>query len=185
MSDGPSHPHADDASHPNGVPLPGDELVRDARKQITREITIRAPPEAVWPHLVSLASSADAATRSVLRSEAPRLLVLGALYDYGAARYLPFDSPRPARYWHAAWSFVLSPIEAQRTRLHARSRVACGGDALRWCSVWLPPFTSLIEPEQLRSIARAAEGELPSWYSSLREAAGSALRALGANRRAG
>jgi hypothetical protein len=169
----------------NSLPLPGDELVPDARKQLTRDITIRAAPEVVWPHLLHLATPSVDQPRQVLRAEAASLLVLGALYDHGAGIYLPFDDPPPARYWRATWSFVLSPIEARRTRLHARTRVACGGDALRWCSVWLPPFTDPLEAEQLRSVARAAEGQIPTWYASLRQAAGSALRALGASRRAG
>jgi hypothetical protein len=173
------------SAHPNSIPLPGDELVPDARKQLTREITIRAAPEVVWPHLLHLALPTADHPRTILRSERPSLLVVGALYDYGAGRYLTFDDPRPARYWKATWSFFLSPAEAQRTRLCARTRVACGGDALRWCSVWLPPFTDLMESEQLHSVARAAEGQLPTWYASLRQAAGSALRALGASRRAG
>ncbi|MCX6498839.1 MAG: SRPBCC family protein [Arthrobacter sp.] len=35
-------------------PLPGDELVRTARLQSTRAVSIAAPPAAVWPWLVQL-----------------------------------------------------------------------------------------------------------------------------------
>jgi hypothetical protein len=34
--------------------LPGDELVPDARGQVTMAVTIDAPPEAVWPWLVQM-----------------------------------------------------------------------------------------------------------------------------------
>lgn len=36
------------------VPLPGDELVAEPAAQITRAITIGAPPERVWPWIVQL-----------------------------------------------------------------------------------------------------------------------------------
>lgn len=40
----------DDASRP----LPGDDLVAEARAVITRAVTIGAPPDAIWPWIVQL-----------------------------------------------------------------------------------------------------------------------------------
>ena len=37
-----------------GAPLPGDDLVPEPAQQVTRAITIAAPPEAVWPWIVQL-----------------------------------------------------------------------------------------------------------------------------------
>jgi hypothetical protein len=36
------------------LPLPGDELLAEPATQLTRAITIEAPPEAVWPWIVQL-----------------------------------------------------------------------------------------------------------------------------------
>ncbi len=177
-------PHADDAGDagdPDRAPLPGDDLVADARRQITREIIVRAPPEVLWPHLLHMVFATDR-PRTLLCCERPRLVVLGALYDHDAGLYLPFDGPKPARYWKATWTFVASPLGAERTRLRVRSRVAHGGEALRWCSVWLPPFSDFVDPAQLRQLARAAEGRPASFRASLHDAAEIALRALGASR---
>lgn len=42
------------AEHDERRPLPGDELLPDAQAQVTDEITIRAPADAVWPWLVQM-----------------------------------------------------------------------------------------------------------------------------------
>jgi hypothetical protein len=140
-------------------PLPGDERIPDARKQITRTLTIAATPETIWPLLVRMALLERHKGGVVLHVRAPRVLLLGALYDAWERRYLPFDLPRPAKYWQATWALVLTPIDAVRTRLDVRSRVAFGEDALRWASVWTHPFGDFMDHALLRRLERAAEGE--------------------------
>ena len=116
---------------------------------------------------------------SVLSSEAPHALVLGSLYDYGACCYVPFDAPRPAHYWHATWALVLTPLEANQTRLHVRSRVAFTSDAIQWAAVWMHPFNDFMEGEQLRHLKRCAEGRSSCAHSTLRDVGEGVVGALG------
>src|SRR5580704_17727128 len=114
MTDQPSDipPGAETAPTPDEhvAPLPGDELIPDARVQITHGITIAAPQEAIWSRLVEMARPDGRGGYLVLRSEAPHALVVGSLFDHQAARYLPFDAARPREFWHATWALVLDPI---------------------------------------------------------------------------
>jgi hypothetical protein len=96
----------------------------------------------------------------VLHIEAPRVLVLGGLYDVEAEAQRPFRATRPSRFWQPTWAFVLERLEAGRTRLHVRARVAFGPDALRWRARWMRPIHHFMETEQLRNLKRRAEGEL-------------------------
>ncbi len=126
-------------------PLPGDELIRDAMKQITRTIIIDATPETIWPLLLRMVCLDSNEGCAVIRCDTPRTLVLGGLYDSRERRYLPFDAARPAEYWHATWALVLTPIDAKRTQLDVRSRVTFAEDALRWSAVWTHPFHDFME----------------------------------------
>jgi len=139
-------------------PLPGDDCVPDAKSQITRGITIAAVPAAIWPWLSSLIPPEPADARTVLVSDAPRTLVLGALYDSTAQRYVPVDGPRPEQFWDATWALVLEPIDERRTRLIIRARVAFTADAVRWTAVWMHPFNDFTTTEELRRVKRSAEG---------------------------
>src|SRR5690606_38830531 len=47
----------------------------------------------------------------VLRVDAPRVLILGGLWDADAERQLPFAAPHPERFWHVTWAFVLEPLD--------------------------------------------------------------------------
>jgi hypothetical protein len=96
----------------------------------------------------------------VLRIDAPRALVLGALFDTGADKQLPFATERPARYWHVTWSFVLEPLDASTTRLHVRARAAFPKTE-RLRATWIPPIHHMMETAQLRHLAARAEGRLP------------------------
>lgn len=60
----------------------------------------------------------------VLRLQDDGLLLLGGLFDVANQRQLPFDVPRPPRFWQVTWAFVLEPLDAGRTRLYARARGA-------------------------------------------------------------
>jgi hypothetical protein len=60
----------------------------------------------------------------VLRIDEPRTLVLGGLYDLDTGQQRRFSAPRPERYWHVTWAFVLEPIDENSTRLHVRAAAA-------------------------------------------------------------
>jgi hypothetical protein len=137
--------------------LPGDDLIPDAAKQITRSLTIRAPVAMVWPELMTMVHDRLESGTSVLESEAPRAVVIGGLYDHRLTSYLPFDGPRPAHFWQATWALVLSPIDGLHTRLEVRARVAFTPDAVEWTAVWTHPFSDFTRHEDLEGLKRRVE----------------------------
>lgn len=94
----------------------------------------------------------------VLRIDEPRALVLGGLWDPDRATQLPFDAPRPPRYWHVTWAFGLEPLDGRSTRIHARARVAYSKSG-RWHSVFTAPIHHLMESAQLHHLASRVEGK--------------------------
>jgi len=95
----------------------------------------------------------------VLRIEPNQLLVLGGLFDGEANRQLPFAASRPRRYWQVTWAFVLEPLDAQRTRVHARARAAFPARAhLHASSIRF--VHHFMQAAQLRHLAARVEGRL-------------------------
>jgi len=115
----------------------------------------------------------------VLRVDAPRVLVLGGLYDRAAERQLAFAAARPERYWHATWAFVLEPLDAGATRLHVRARAAFSPDE-RLHAAWIRPVHHLMQTAQLRHLAERAEGRQPrdDWHDVVEGVSGALLMAL-------
>lgn len=105
----------------------------------------------------------------VLRLEPGAVLVLGGLYDSLARKQLPFDAPRPDRYWHVSWAFVLEPLDETRTRLHVRARVSFSSGE-RAHAAWIRIVHPLMEHAQLRNLRARVEGTLPR--DGVREVAG-------------
>ncbi|HET9252891.1 MAG TPA: hypothetical protein VFP58_12330, partial [Candidatus Eisenbacteria bacterium] len=93
----------------------------------------------------------------VLRIKRPHALVFGGLWDPDRGTQLPFDAPRPPRYWHVTWAFVLEPLDGRSTRVHARARVAYAKDG-RLHSVFSAPIHHLMERAQLHHLAERVEG---------------------------
>ena len=96
----------------------------------------------------------------VLRIEQNRALLLGGLFDVENQRQVSFDAPRPRRYWHVSWAFVLEPLDAGRTRLYARARGAFPPSE-RFHAFWIRPVHHLMQTAQLRHLAERAEGRAP------------------------
>ena len=97
----------------------------------------------------------------VLRIEQNHALILGGLFDVENQRQLSFDAPRPGRYWHVSWAFVLEPLDAGRTRLYARARGAFSPSE-RFHAFWIRPVHHLMQTAQLRHLAERAEGRASS-----------------------
>jgi hypothetical protein len=95
----------------------------------------------------------------VLGIDEPRALVLGGLFDPDAGKQLPFDAPRPTRYWHVTWVFVLERLADERTRLLVRARAAFS-PSQRLHAAWIRPVHHLMQTAQLRHLAARAEGRL-------------------------
>ena len=96
----------------------------------------------------------------VLRIAEHRALLFGGLFDIETQRQVPFDAPRPQRYWHVSWAFVLEPLDNGRTRLYARARGAFSPSE-RFHAFWIRPIHHLMQTAQLRHLAERAEGRVP------------------------
>jgi len=138
------------------APLPGDDLVPDARVVIDRATTLAAPPERVWPWIVQLGKRragwyfprwvevAIPRERRGLRHVEPRwqrLAVGDVIPDWGGPaatfevavldppRALVHRSTRERRAGapvRISWALVLAPSGAG-TRLHLRLRISALG----------------------------------------------------------
>jgi hypothetical protein len=95
----------------------------------------------------------------VLRIDPNRALVLGGLYDAERGNQIRFADARPKSHWHVTWAFVLEPLNAHTTRLHARGRVAFSRDE-RLHALWIRPVHHFMQGAQLLNLARRAEGTL-------------------------
>lgn len=95
----------------------------------------------------------------VLRIDPHRALVLGGLYDAEANRQLPFAGSRPAKYWQITWAFVLEPLDALRTRLHARARATFPASGRLHASS-IRFVHDFMQQAQLRHLAARVEGRL-------------------------
>lgn len=205
------------SAHEKDRPLDGDDLLPDARGQLTHAIDVAAPAAAIWPWLLQMGCGRagfysidildNAGARSarevhpeltalavgdviaatpdghdgfeVLRIVHQRALVLGGLFDVDGKQQLPFAAARPPRYWQVTWAFVLEPLDANNTRLHARARGAFSPSE-RLHAAWIRPVHWLMQTAQLRHLAARAEGRLASddWHDVLDGVGGAALIAL-------
>lgn len=86
-------------------------------------------------------------------------LVLGGLFDVDAGQQIAFASPRPPRYWHVTWAFVLERLDDVTTRLHVRARAGFSRSE-RLHVAWIRPVHALMQTAQLRHLAARAEGTL-------------------------
>jgi len=148
--------------------LPGDDLILDARAQITDGITIEACTATIWPELVRMIRAEADPSPAILLVDEPRVIVLGGLYDHAARRYLPFDAARPTHFWHATWALVLAPIDEDTTRVLVRARVSATPDAVKWSSVWMHPFHAFLERGALVGLRERASGRAAPGRTSAR-----------------
>jgi hypothetical protein len=95
----------------------------------------------------------------VLRVDAPRVLILGGLFDPDTEERVAFAAMRPKRFWHVTWTFALEPITESSTRVHVRARAAfSSSEALH--VAWIRPVHHLMETAQLRHLRARVEGTL-------------------------
>jgi hypothetical protein len=95
----------------------------------------------------------------VLRIDGPRTLILGGLFDPASKAQRPFGSPRPERYWHITWTFVLEPLDSNETRLVVRARAAFSPTE-RFHAAWMGTAHRFMEREQLRRLKERVEAGL-------------------------
>lgn len=130
-----------------GRPLAGDEAVPDPNYQTTRAVTVDAPPDAVWPWVARLGAGrgglysydwldvlsgvSDEPSATGSRSDHQRLEA-GDVVSLGDGGDLRVEAVEPGRALVTvpeaftagtlAWTFVLEPLEGERTRLLTRNR---------------------------------------------------------------
>jgi hypothetical protein len=102
----------------------------------------------------------------VLEVQPEHTLVLGGLYDSGAAKQLSFHAPRPEHYWHVTWAFVLERLDESSTRLHVRARAAFP-DSGQLHALYMRPVHHFMQRRMLEELALRVEARLPQ--SDLRD----------------
>lgn len=162
--------------HEARKPLPGDELIAQPRLQYTRAISIKAPPQRVWPWLIQIGYGRAAWYGYDLPKQiVPELqaLQLGDEIKLRAdlgLRVRQLQAPRVLvlsdRRW-ASWAFVLEdpegrelPAHAGGTRLLVRWRLdhaPTGAPELLWKGL-VEPIGFVIERRMTRGLKRRAEG---------------------------
>lgn len=168
--------------------LPGDDIVPEPAMQATQGITINAPTGVVWPWLVQMGPGrAGAYTYDWIENlfglnmhSADRIvpewqhMVVGDAFSVSTSgpplRVESIEPERalvlalPDRTW--SWSFVLDPLDQQRTRLITRNRAP--GNRLRSRLQWelLLPGAFLMMRKMLLGIKKRAERQPSSITTS-------------------
>lgn len=141
--------------------LPGDDILPDARVQVTHRIDIEAPPAKVWPWLAQMGRAVGDVLPMKTKGEdglamlvvdPPRALVLGDLSLLPGRPSHPPNTPR------VTWAFSLEPIGSTATHLVVRVRVEYQPSTMIGL---LRPLVAgvheLMEGKQLRTIKQRAE----------------------------
>ncbi len=160
--------------------LDGDDLLPDARTQLTHAVTIEAPPKDVWPWLVQMGCqragwySWDALDNAGQRS-ADR--IIPELQHVAPGDILPWSPGKPEGFevmrvdpeyalvlrskgplWEGTWAFVLLPLPDDRTRLVTRYRAAYPPSLDMTMRVpVMAALHAFMETKQLRTIKHHAE----------------------------
>ena len=153
-------------------PLPGDELVEDPGISMTRAVTINAPVESVWPWLAQIGQdrggfysyaslenlagcdmhNAERVHPEWQHREVGETVLLHPATGLKLARF----EPNRVLAFEGGWYFVVEPIDKDRTRLYARSRVTKGLPSVAYALfIELPHF--VMERKMLRGIKQRAE----------------------------
>jgi hypothetical protein len=170
-------------------PLPGDDLVPDARYVTTRAITIDAPPDRIWPWLVQMGQDrAGFYTHNwverLLQSGIPddhaihpewQNLAVGDLMrtnrDIGGKPMgwpvVSVDPPRSLvvrskNMPAGSYAFVLDPIDAQHTRLIVRDRAVWRAREWPFAALVYEPLHAYMETGLMRGLKQRAEQAAPS-----------------------
>ncbi len=160
--------------------LEGDDILANARSQLTHAVTIAAPPADVWPWLVQMGcrragwyswDRLDNAGKRSAERIIPELqhLAVGDVLPWRPDGAQGFEVLRilPERAlvvrgggpdFDGTWAFVLEPLGADRTRLVTRYRAAFPPSArMTWKLPMMRAVHAFMERKQLRTIKHHAE----------------------------
>ena len=164
------------------MPLPGDEFVGDPKLNATHAITINAPAADVWPWLVQLGQrrggfysyswlenlvGCDMHNADRIVPEWQELKVGDEVWLHPKAPPLRVLAIEPGRaiVLEKCWSFVLHPIDENRTRLIIRGRGEFNPDFkngllnfLLWRGIFEPAHF-IMERKMLLGIKQRAEDD--------------------------
>lgn len=170
-------------------PLPGDDVVPDARYVTTRAMTIDAPPERIWPWLVQMGQDrAGFYTHNwverLLRSGIPddhalhpewQTLAVGDLMrtnrDIGGTPMgwpvEAVDAPRSLVVRSitmpaGTYAFVLQPVDEGRTRLLVRDRAAWRIREWPFAALIYEPLHAYMETGLIRGVKQRVEQSDPN-----------------------
>lgn len=160
--------------------IEGDDIVVDARAQLTHAVTIAASPAEIWPWLVQMGRRrAGWYSWDLLdnggKASADR--IIPALQHIAPGDVLPWRDVGPEGFtvervlperalvlgstatdWRGTWAFVLEPLGPSSTRLITRYRAAY--PASKRNALRIPVLSAVhavMESKQLRSIKQRAE----------------------------
>ena len=163
------------------TPMPGDDILPDARLQTTRAITIDAPRDCVWPWLAQMGprprggaytydwierrlgidiESTDRVLSEFQHLEPGQTLGMNekgqgiVVLDVEEERFLVLQWT-PAR---STWAFALYPAEGGGTRLVSRNRLPGSGPLFRLgMFAFMEPGSLVMERKMLLGIKERAE----------------------------
>jgi hypothetical protein len=160
--------------------IPGDDIIANARAQLTHSVTIAEPPRNVWPWLVQMGCQRagwyswdflDNAGRRSADRIIPELqhIAVGDVLPWQPTGSEGFEVLRvePGRAlvlgsstpdFEATWAFVLDPVGQGATRLITRYRAAYE-PSLRMAvkKPWMASLHAFMERKQLRTIKERVE----------------------------
>jgi hypothetical protein len=167
-----------------GGPLPGDDLVPDARYVTTRAVTIDAPPDRIWPWLVQMGQDragfythnwVERLLQSGIKDVDAvhpewQALAAGDLMrtnrDIGGKPMvwpvMSVDAPRSLVVRSQSmpagtYAFVLEPIDTDRTRLIVRDRAAWKMQEWLFAALIYEPLHAYMETGLMHGLKRRAE----------------------------
>ncbi len=167
--------------------LPGDQLISKSIFSVTHAISIRRPPQVVWPWLAQMGSGrggwyaydfidngGQASARRILPEyqdiavgsvfpALPGVKDVFVVAQLEAEHYLVLAWRSPGGEYFTTWAFVLEEPQPGITRLIARGHVGPDyhpfGLPLWVARLIAPSAHFIMERKQLLSIARRAEGQ--------------------------
>ena len=164
-------------------PLPGDEIVPDAKDQWTNAVTIRARPADIWPWILQMGSTRagwysydglDNRGRPSAERIVPELqdVEVGDVIPWTPTgrealivraiepeRTLVLGGTRPP--FRVSWAFVLQPLDDMTTRLIARCRVVPRSVAVGLLLRLLHPVHFAMQRKQLLTLERRVQATVP------------------------
>jgi len=167
--------------------LPGDELIPEPIGSVTHAISIRRPPQVVWPWLAQMGSGrggwyaydfidngGQASARRILPEyqdiavgsvfpALPGVKDVFVVAQFEAGHYLVLAWRSPRGQYFTTWAFVLEEPQPGITRLIVRGHVGPNYHPFglpQWAARLIAPSAHFImERKQLLGIARRAEGQ--------------------------